>query len=124
MEFFGDLSLDNNGGFSSVEFSLVNALPEHTFQQLRLTVAGDGRRYQLKLKPANLPNGVAFAAGFDTTDNQTFQFTLSDFSPRYRGRQVTGLAPLRFADINQISIMLADKTAAAFNIKLFSIQID
>lgn len=122
--FFGDLSLENNGGFSSIEFSLINHLPNIDYKRLCLKAVLDGRLYQLRLKTADTPNGVAYAAEFSSEKNNCFNFVLSDFKPRYRGRAVLGIAPLRFADITQASIMLADKTAAPFMIKLQSIELN
>ena len=69
MEFYGTLSLENNGGFASVrtlprEFGLAEATG------LIIRVLGDGRSYQLRLRTDASFDGVAWRFGFDTTPGE------------------------------------------------------
>lgn len=124
LQFFGNLSLANNGGFASAEFKLAAALPARTYHSIKLNVAADGRQYQLRLKTPYIPQGVAYVADFSSAkDKQSYYFNPADFNGRYRGRLVTNLPVLDFADISQISVMLADKNSGAFSIVLYSINL-
>lgn len=121
--FSGNLSLKNNGGFASAEFTLVKPITAAHSGQLTLTAAADGRTYQLRLKTPFIPSGVAYVAEFSTQQKMAdYTFDVEAFSGRYRGRIVTGLPPLRLADISHLSIMLADKTPGPFQIALYSLR--
>lgn len=123
VQFYGTLSLENNGGFASVEFSLRHQLPAPDFNRLTLSAKADNRTYQLRLKTAYLAQGIAYAAEFKGINEESrYQFSPADFAGRYRGRLVTDLPKLNFADVTQVSLMLADKTPGPFNIELDSIE--
>lgn len=120
--FTGNLSLANNGGFASVEFRLADPLPDRSFQQVALQIAGDNRQYQLRLKTPFIPGGVAYVANFIAhADEHVIQFSASDFHGQFRGRRLSNLPPLQFKDVTHFSIMLADKTPGSFGINLYSL---
>ncbi|MBZ9610963.1 CIA30 family protein [Rheinheimera maricola] len=122
--FSGNLSLANNGGFASVEFKLLRPLASATIERLVLNVTADDRRYQLRLKTAFLPQGVAYVAEFTPkTHKHDYAFTLQDFTGRYRGRTMPNFPTLNFADVTHVGIMLADKTAGPFRIALHSLSV-
>jgi len=64
VEFKGDVSLRNNGGFASVRtpFNLENKNAE----QLSVVVKGDGKQYQLRLRVDQYLDGPAFVYKFQT----------------------------------------------------------
>lgn len=122
MRFTGVLSLENNGGFASVRrfggrLQLSGTLP------LKLTVKGDGRTYQLRLRTGWETNSVAYAASFETIKGEplTHSFVAEDFTPVWRGRRVQGAPPLRFAEVLQPGFMLADKTPGEFSLEIISL---
>ena len=117
-----NLSLDNNGGFASAEFKLVEPINAINIKALRLNAVADGRTYQLRLKTPFIPQGIAYVAEFTTQQSvQGYLFSQDMFSGRYRGNPVINLPPLSFADVTHISVMLADKTAGPFQIALYSL---
>jgi NADH dehydrogenase [ubiquinone] 1 alpha subcomplex assembly factor 1 len=121
--FAGNLSLENNGGFASVEFRLQQKLPAETFTQVSLNATADNRTYQLRLKTPYIPQGVAYVAEFKAENsNNTYRFDVAAFAGRYRGRTVTNLPELNLADVNQISVMLADKIPGTFQIELHTLR--
>ena len=120
--FFGLLSLENNGGFASVRRvgDPKNWQSEHP---LMVTLKGDGRAYQFRVRTSNGFNSVAYVANFKTSDKeQTLRFETSDFIPQWRGRRITNAPRLDFADIRQIGVMLADKTPGTFTLALTTIS--
>lgn len=122
VQFAGNLSLENNGGFASVAFQLQQRLPATALTQAVLHIGGDGRTYQLRLKTPYIPEGVAYVSEFKSAVTpQIYSFAVADFTGRYRGRSVSNLPALKFADVSQISVMLADKTPGSFQIDLYSI---
>ncbi|WP_189433697.1 CIA30 family protein [Alishewanella longhuensis] len=120
--FVGNLSLANNGGFASAEFTLAKPLRDKVLNSLYLHALADGRKYQLRLKTPFIPNGVAYVAEFETdTMPQHYYVPLAAFRGQYRGQAIRNMPKLNLADVSQISIMLADKQDGAFSITLYSI---
>jgi NADH dehydrogenase [ubiquinone] 1 alpha subcomplex assembly factor 1 len=123
MLFNGELSLENNGGFSSVYFRTNFELSD--FSGIRLKVLGDGRTYQLRLESdAIFSQGgpVNFSSKFKTTEGEWVEVFLpfSDLSQSWRGRQLSGYT-FNPQDIRKIGIMLADKKPGEFSLKIASI---
>ena len=67
--FEGHLSLENNGGFASVRTELSEGALEGA-SRLALRVRGDGKRYQLRLRPGRRLDGVDYASAFETVAGQ------------------------------------------------------
>ena len=115
--FSGRLSLENNGGFSSVRRSVDIA---KDFEEIQLRIMGDGRLYQLRIRTNQSMDGVSYAASFQTNSGewQVFSFKETDFEPTFRGRRVPDAPDLDFKEIKQIGFLIADKTPGPFKIKL------
>lgn len=121
--FSGTLSLANNGGFASAEFSLAKPLRANALDSVYLHALADGRKYQLRLKTPFIPNGVAYVADIETdTRAQHYFVPVTAFRAQFRGQAVRNMPRLNLADVSHISIMLADKQAGAFSIILYSIN--
>ena len=123
--FAGNLSLENNGGFASVR----TAVPEGALtgaSRVLLRVRGDGKRYQLRLRPGRRMDGVAFGAGFETTAGEwtTVAVPLEAFQATYRGYRPRGVGPLDPSRIGQIGIMLSDKQEGPFRLEIDWIGVD
>lgn len=123
LRFSGHLSLANNGGFASVQFTLTSALPSIDYQRVLLKLLADGRTYQLRLKTPYIPNGVAYVADFKSDiESISYTFEIGDFGGQFRGRRVANMPVLKFSDVTQVSVMLADKTNGPYAIELYSIE--
>lgn len=116
LEFSGELSLANNGGFSSVRsvgrnFDLTGATA------VLLRVRGDGRRYQLRLATEARYRGVSisYGAGFDTTAGEWIEVRvpLASLQPTVRGSSLQG-PPLDPSQVREIGLLIADKREGAF----------
>lgn len=115
--FEGELSLENNGGFASVRASLET--PLRRFHGIRLTVAGDGRRYQFRLREEKASRGIAWRAEFEASAKPR-RITLlpKDFEPVVRGEVVIGAPPLSETTIRHLGLMLARDTAGPFRLEV------
>jgi uncharacterized surface protein with fasciclin (FAS1) repeats len=121
MKFFGDLSLKNNGGFSTVQsknvdFDLSNDLG------LLLRVKGDGRTYEVRLVSDARFRGkmeVSFAGKFETTKGkwQEVKVPFSEFKGSFRGTDLPD-AVLNPAAIQRVGILLADKQDGPFALEI------
>ncbi len=117
--FGGELSLENNGGFASTR-RVYEPVSWQAERPLEIKVMGDGRKYQLRLRNNERWDSYAYVATFQTKRGELtiHEFSLSDFTPQYRGRKVSGAPDLRFEDVQQLGLMLADKTPGKFFLKI------
>ncbi len=113
VRFEGNLSLENNGGFSSARVLLRDGLGNA--ERITLRVRGDGRRYQLRLRYGRGLDGVAWRSGFDTTANwQSIELSLADLEPVFRGRVLANEGSIVPADVRQVGFLLADGLPGEF----------
>ena len=121
LRFTGKLSLENNGGFSSVRRLVEQDLSGAT--SVRLEVRGDGREYQFRIRQDSRFDGVAWRAMFATEDEwQTVEIALDEFIPVFRGRTVTEAGPVVPSRIEQIGFLLADKNDGRFELDIRRIE--
>lgn len=119
--FTGELSLENNGGFSSVRKLVKQDLSGAT--RVRMEVRGDGRVYQFRIRQNNRFDGVAWSAMFASKgDWQTVEIALDQFAPVFRGRSVPQAGPVVASEIQQIGFLLADKNAGPFELEIRHIE--
>ncbi|MFK7852131.1 MAG: CIA30 family protein [Akkermansiaceae bacterium] len=117
--FKGSLSLENNGGFSSIRTS-----GDYDFggkEAMVMRVKGDGRTYQLRLATDATYRGSAISYGTEfPTKNGTWTTVEVPFSkllPGWRGRKLDG-PPLNLANIEEIGILIGDKKAGSFGVEI------
>jgi hypothetical protein len=119
--FSGDISLDNNGGFSSV-FRAVGGLPE-SFDKVVIDAEGDGQAYQLRLVVYINGYRLAYKHDFQTVSNKREKliFTLSDFKASFRGRIITNAPLLKSEDIREVGFLMTKKAAGKFSLSVFEL---
>ncbi len=117
--FSGTLSLENNGGFSS-----VRAAPaEHSLAGkagLVLRVRGDGRTYGLRLRTNDRFDGPSYQAALPTRAGEWTEVPVpfDRFRSTFRGRPVQGYPDLDPAKIRTFGLILADKQPGEFRLEL------
>lgn len=123
-QFTGELSLDNNGGFSSVNRS-VSPLTNN-INAVNLTYIGDGRTYQLRLTTWKDGYRINYKHEFETIkgQQQSKTFYFSDFKAVFRGRLLSGAPELDALDIKQVGFLIADKQPLPFTLNLIQIQFE
>jgi hypothetical protein len=85
--FKGLVSLENNGGFSSlrVRFKQKNI---EGYKKVLIHLKGDGKRYQFRVK-TDKEDQQAYIHYFETTGEwQTIEMILSELEPTFRGRKL------------------------------------
>lgn len=121
LKFSGRLSLENNGGFSSVRRLLSQDVSKAT--GVRFQVRGDGREYQFRIRQSAGFDGVSWSASFSSSEDwQQVDIALDQFTPVFRGRTVPQAGPVVPSEIQQIGFLLADKTAGPFEMEIRSIE--
>ena len=121
LKFTGKLSLENNGGFSSVRRLVKRDLSAAS--GVRIEVRGDGRDYQFRIRQSSSFDGVAWRAVFASSDEwQVIEMPLDQFIPVFRGRTVLQAGPVVPAEIQQIGFLVADKKAGGFELEIRRIE--
>jgi monofunctional biosynthetic peptidoglycan transglycosylase len=121
--FSGSVSLENNGGFSSIR-TLPRDFELSGYKGIRVRVMGDGRTYQFRLRDNRNLDGVAFKQEFQTTANTWIEIDLpfESFLPSYRGRIIKDVEPIIAAEIRQMGFLIADKESGPFILKVDEIK--
>ena len=118
LTFSGELSLANNGGFSSVR-SVGRDFDLSEVSSLVLRVRGDGRRYQLRLATDARHRGmpVSFGASFETTADKWVEVRvpLASLKPTVRGTPLQDIA-LDSSRVREIGLLIADQREGAFSL--------
>lgn len=123
LHFSGNLSLENNGGFSSIRHATDVDLGER--RGIRLKVKGDGRSYQLRLNTdaRYYQQPVAFSATFETREDDWVEVEIpfDQLTASFRGRQLSGY-DFDPSNIRAIGVLLGDKTPGPFKLKIEEIS--
>jgi len=117
--FEGRVSLENNGGFSSLRYRF-NQISTKQYSKIILKVKGDGKTYQFRVKSKS-SDYYSYIAYFNTTkDWETIELSLSDMYPAFRGRK---LNKSNYDDesIEEIAFLIGNKKAEAFKLEIDSI---
>ena len=119
--FSGTLSTANGGGFASFRGEVAGLpLP---LARLRLTVSGDGRRYQVRLRDSDHADAVAWRAVFGTgPEPATIDLLPGDFQAVIRGRKLVALPPLAQREISIVGFMLVSKEPGPFRLSVHRIE--
>ena len=120
--FSGTVSLENNGGFSSVR---------HQFDKIQTTknskvlirLKGDGKDYQFRIKDKS-DVYYSYITTFETSGKwETVEINLSDLYPSYRGRKLN--APNFNSDsFEEIVFLIANKQNEPFKLVLDKIELE
>ncbi|MGW8282937.1 MAG: CIA30 family protein [Gemmatimonadota bacterium] len=115
--FQGVMSLENNGGFASVRNRIASGVLAGQ-SGLALSIRGDGRSYQLRLRTDLGFDGIAYRAEFKTVSGewQTITIPFGQFEPTWRGRRPPGAPPLEPGAVQQIGLMVADGIEGPFRL--------
>jgi monofunctional biosynthetic peptidoglycan transglycosylase len=122
LNFRGELSLENNGGFSSVRRSVDADLTDT--RGIRLTFRGDGRSYQLRLRQDHDFDGIAWKREFATDGTvQVLDLAYAEFEPVFRGRIVKEAGAINPALIRQIGFLIADRLPGGFSLLIANMEV-
>ncbi len=118
LNFTGELSLANNGGFASVRTRNWGA-DLTGVKALWVRVKGDGRQWQLRLttEARFRRSPVSYSQPFQTEAERwvDVRLPLADFVPSYRGTQLQG-PPLDRSQIRELGFLLGDAREEPFKI--------
>jgi len=118
LEFFGTLSLENNGGFASVR-ARGNRLALENDESIIARVRGDGREYQFNLYTRRNLGGYSYRQSFKTKKDEWVEVNLpvNKFVATWRGR-VFPNEQLDPSQVTGLGILLGDKKAGPFKLEI------
>jgi monofunctional biosynthetic peptidoglycan transglycosylase len=124
MEFFGTLSLENNGGFASVR-SRPKEINLKGGDSIAIRVRGDGREYTFNLYVPRDSGRYSFRQTFKTKKNEWIEvsFTVDKFVATWRGR-VFPDQKLDPGKVNSVGFLLADKKAGPFKLEVDWVKVE
>ena len=124
LEFYGTLSLENNGGFASVR-SRPRALGLQTGDTIVARVRGDGREYQLNLYTAERMRAFSYRAPVKTRSGEWIEVAvaLDRFEATSFGRVLRGAGPVDPRSVTSIGFLLAEKTPGPFLLEVAWVKV-
>jgi len=125
MEFFGTLSLANNGGFASVR-TKGKKLSLEKGDTLVAKIRGDGRQYMLNLYPNRQRMAYSYRATVQTKKDEWIEVKvpLEKFEATSFGRIVKNAGLVKPEEINALGFMLGDKKAGPFKMVIEWIKVE
>lgn len=124
MVFAGELSLENNGGFTSVRGPLDPSIGATIADAATLTVdaEGDGRTYVVQLRTVDESLYISAFASVDGVARR-YELPLAGFEPVTRFLEPSpGTPPLDASAVVQIAIYLLDKQEGGFRLAVAGIS--
>jgi len=119
--FTGNISLENNGGFSSVRHKLKKQEVTH-FNCIVLKIKGDTKNYQFRVK-AKSSDYYSYIAPFEASGEwQEVQISLKDMYPAFRGKKLDK-ANFDKHYIEEIAFLIANKKQEDFKLLIDFIEL-
>jgi hypothetical protein len=119
--FEGNVSLENNGGFSSVRYRFDKIAVED-FTKIVLRLKGDGKTYQFRIKD-EVTTRYSYIASFPTSGAwQEIAIPLNTMYPAFRGNKLD--QPNFSHDyIEEVAFLIGNKRAERFRLLIDKIEI-
>lgn len=117
--FEGQVSLENNGGFSSVRYDFYK-MSTKDFSKVIIKVKGDGKSYQFRVKSES-SDYYSYITSFETSNDwETIELKLSNMYPAFRGRNLD-MPNYDKESIEEIAFLIGNKKAESFKLEIESI---
>ena len=120
--FSGHVSLDNNGGFSSVrhQFSSLNV---SSYNKFIIRIKGDGKNYQFRVK-SKLNEYHSYKHEFSTNKTwQTIEIPFDELKATFRGR-LLDMDSFNNTILEEIGFLISNKKEEYFQLEIDFIKLD
>ena len=119
--FQGNVSLENNGGFSMVQYSFETKKVTG-FTKVLIRLNGDGKTYQFRIKKSN-KDAFSYVASFETTgDWQTVEIPFNSMYPAFRGRKLN-IGNYQGEQMEMMAFLIGNKKPEAFKLEIDKIEL-
>jgi NADH dehydrogenase [ubiquinone] 1 alpha subcomplex assembly factor 1 len=120
--FTGDISLENNGGFSSVQVAF-DPVDVSAFRAIHLGLKGDGKRYQIRVESKPKVRH-SYAFDFETSGKwEVIRIPFSEMYAIHHGDRLD-LPNYPGQQLAHIQILIGNKTAESFELELDKIWLE
>lgn len=115
----GMISLENNGGFSSIRSPLTD-YKLAKYSGLKIRIKGDGRKYGFTLQTSRRWNGVSYFSYFKTKADEwtEIEVPFDSFEGTMLGTPLPSIPVLDPDRIKEIGVILYDKKAGSFTTEI------
>ena len=121
-KFSGNVSLENNGGFSSVRYGFQSKIDLQNYSKVKLRVKGDGKNYQFRIK-AKTRDYYSYITSFETTGKwEEIEIKLKDLYPSFRGRKLN-LPNFSGDEMEEITFLIANYKTESFELLIDKIEL-
>ncbi|MEZ4887828.1 MAG: CIA30 family protein [Chitinophagales bacterium] len=119
--FEGAVSLENNGGFSSLRYNF-NTAEIATYSKVCLHLKGDGKEYQFRVKTQS-NDYQSYVTSFETSGEwQVIEILLKDLQPTFRGRKLD-MPNFSAESMEEIGFLIGNKKAEDFKLEIDKIEL-
>ncbi len=119
LTFSGQTSLENNGGFSSIQSTVPRSAMEQ-MDSFKIKLKGDGRKWILAARKFDTPTADDYWASFETSGHwEEVVIPVSTMRRRVYGFRMFG--SIKPEEIKGISFYMYDKNAGPFELQLKSL---
>ena len=119
--FEGHVSLDNNGGFSSIRYIAGNTKLQGC-SKFVIALKGDGKAYQFRVK-TNSSQYYSYIFSFNTNNQwQTIEIPFNSMVPSFRGR-ILNIANFPGDSLEEIGFLVGNKKEEDFKLLIDYISV-
>lgn len=119
--FEGDVSLLNNGGFSSVKYTF-EGLSTQNYTKIVLKLKGDHKKYQLRIK-SRAQDKHSYVAHFETSGKwEEVVILLADLYPSFRGNRLA-LPYFESSSFEEVGFLIGNKKQEHFRLVIDRIEL-
>lgn len=122
LRFWGEVSLENNGGFSSMQSNYSKTFNVDGLNSFTLRVKGDGKNYTFRVKRARSERH-SYAYTFPTSGEwETVTVPFNQLTPTFRG-YTPNLPAYAGEPIHQLRILIGNKEPQSFELLMDEIAV-
>ena len=120
--FTGHVSLENNGGFSSLRYQFSN-LNVSSYSKFIIRIKGDGKNYQFRVK-SKLNEYHSYKYEFSTNKNwQTIEIPFKELKATFRGR-LLNMPTFNNTVLEEIGFLISNKKEEDFQLEIDFIKLN
>lgn len=119
--FEGRVSLENNGGFSSLRHGFETKSIQN-YSKMLIRLKGDGKQYQVRVK-SKQSDYYSYITYIDTSkDWQVIEITLSEMYPTFRGQKLR-MSNYSGEKMEEIAFLIGNKKPESFKLLIDKIEL-
>ena len=118
--FRGEVSTDNNGGFTMIQNQFKTVVTKN-FKGFVIKLKGDGKEYQFRVKSDRYQR-YSYVFQFSTSGEwEEIMIPFSDLVPRFRGRLVD-VPKFDGSQIQEVAFLIGNKRDESFKLQIGSLR--